>query len=198
MPIYFVRHGQTDWNRDQRFQSRSDVPLNATGVQQARNLRDALRKRGVVFTAAACSPLSRACETAQIILEGTGVVAVSDARLLEIELGEYEGRRESELRAEFGDDYTAWRAANFTIAAPGGEDLATAMHRVGPVMGHWGRHAQRQDVLIVAHQMINMAMKAVISGVHDRGSLATFKQGNDEVDIWDAAGRRIDCFRACP
>ncbi|MDH3376649.1 MAG: histidine phosphatase family protein [Gammaproteobacteria bacterium] len=185
MPVYFIRHGQTDWNRQRRFQSRSDIPLNATGINQARRVQAVLTQREVRFATAYCSPLARARVTAEIILEGSAVCVEADARLMEIALGEYEGRLETELSDELGAAFAAWRSALFTVAAPGGESLSEAMDRVRPLVQRWPDVAIRGDILIVAHQAINMAMKAVISDRCDHASLQAFRQDNDEIDIWD-------------
>jgi len=185
MPVYFIRHGQTDWNRQRRFQSRSDIPLNATGIHQARRVQAVFTQREVRFATAYCSPLARARVTAEIILEGSTVCVEADARLMEIALGEYEGRLETELSDELGAAFTAWRSALFTVAAPGGESLSEAMDRVRPLVQQWRDAAIRGDILIVAHQAINMAMKAVISDRCDHASLQAFRQDNDEIDIWD-------------
>ena len=188
MSAYFVRHGQTDWNRQRRFQSRSDIPLNTTGIHQARRIQTVLTQRAVRFETAYCSPLVRAQVTAGIILESSTAIAEVDARLLEIDLGEYEGRLEKELNDELGAAFAAWRSALFTVAAPGGESLSAAMDRVRPLVQQWRDAAIRGDFLIVAHQAINMATKAVISGRCDQSSLRAFRQDNDEIDIWEMTG----------
>ena len=72
-------------------QGRSDIPLNEYGRELARITRRGLDEEGVSFDAAFTSPLVRAVETAQILLEGTGVTPVTDERLVEIDFGKYEG-----------------------------------------------------------------------------------------------------------
>ena len=196
MPVYFIRHGQTDWNRQRRFQSRSDIPLNTTGIHQARRVQAALKQRKVQFDIAFCSPLARARVTAEIILEGSTVSAEVDARLMEIALGDYEGRLETELSDELGSAFAEWRNALFTVAAPGGESLAAAMERVRPLVQQLRETAIRGEVLIVAHQAINMAIKAVISDRRDHPCLEAFRQDNDEIDIWDMTGaEQIESIR---
>src|SRR6185503_9842367 len=74
--LYYVRHGETDWNRDQRYQGQKDIPLNATGRSQAaRNgkvLAGALGERATGLDYVA-SPLERACETMQIVRRELGL-----------------------------------------------------------------------------------------------------------------------------
>lgn len=88
MVIYMMRHGETDWNTQQLFQGRTDIPLNENGRKVAEWTRDGLKD--VPFDVAFCSPLRRAKETAQIILEGRDVKLIEDERIIEMGFGEYE------------------------------------------------------------------------------------------------------------
>jgi len=196
MPLYLVRHGETDWNREKRFQSRTDVPLNSRGIAQARAIRDELRRRGVAFRAARCSPLDRARQTARIILNGSGLAVLDEPAFIEVDFGGFEGRLESELRAEYGERFTHWRASEYTAVGPaGGESIVTAAERVRDPLLALRPAAVAGDVLIVAHQAINMAMKVALSGRSDVRSAAGFRQQNHEVDVWDMArGQRIEVF----
>ena len=105
MLIYVIRHGETEANAEGVFQGQSDCPLTAAGLELARETGRALR--GTAFDAAYSSPLSRAFCTAQAVLEESGndLDVVTDERLLEICMGEYEGKRfrpgEREVDAAF-------------------------------------------------------------------------------------------------
>ena len=103
MALYFARHGQTNWNLIRRWQSCTDVPLNETGRQQARALSHLIRARDIAFKRVVCSPLSRACETAEILMDGCDPAFEIDSRLVELDLGEFEGRLESALAKELGE-----------------------------------------------------------------------------------------------
>ena len=89
MIIYLMRHGQTDWNIRHLFQGRTDIPLNENGRYVAELTRDGLKD--VKFDVAFCSPLCRAKETAQIVLEGRDTELVIDERIIEMGFGEFEG-----------------------------------------------------------------------------------------------------------
>lgn len=196
MALYLARHGETDWNKEKRFQSITDVPLNATGLAQARALRDELHRRGVRFCAARCSPLSRAVDTARIVLAGQDAPLVVEHAFIELNLGEFEGRLEAELKAELGAGFVHWRAQEYTVAPPGGESIIDGAERVRPALLALRDIAGAGDVLIVAHQAVNMAMKVALSGCSDVESAATFRQNNDEVDVWDMqAGERRELYR---
>lgn len=97
----FVRHGETDWNRQGRFQGSRDIPLNDDGRHQARRLAEAWDQGGDVLLS---SPLSRARETAEILAARLGLpLRNTDDRLSERHYGEAEGLSLDERRARFPD-----------------------------------------------------------------------------------------------
>lgn len=87
--LYIIRHGETEKNKAMLLQGRSDQPLNDAGIRQAERARDALRARGVRFDRVYSSPLIRAVQTARIVCPEAELV--TDARLLEMDYGPYEG-----------------------------------------------------------------------------------------------------------
>lgn len=89
MLIYLVRHGETDWNREMKFQGWADIALNARGREEARAL--AVKLKDVAFDFAFSSDLVRARETAEILLEGRGTPLATDRRLREMNFGPLEG-----------------------------------------------------------------------------------------------------------
>lgn len=89
MKVYFVRHGETMWNKEKRLQGQVDIPLNEYGREMARLTRDGMKD--ISFDIAYTSPLCRAKETAQIILEGREIQICEDNRLLEMAFGSGEG-----------------------------------------------------------------------------------------------------------
>ena len=90
MKLYIVRHGETDWNKARKIQGQSDIPLNAFGRHLARETAKGLAD--VHFDLCFTSPLSRAKETARIILEGRDVPIIEDPRIEEMSFGVYEGK----------------------------------------------------------------------------------------------------------
>lgn len=91
MFIYFVRHGQTDWNLNGQFQGQTDIPLNDNGIAQAQQAHEILSK--VHFAAAYASPLGRAMRTAEIITTGSGLIVTPEPLLKEISFGHEEGAK---------------------------------------------------------------------------------------------------------
>ena len=139
--LVLLRHGQTEWSRDGRHTSRTDVPLTDVGRDQARALRPAAQafRFGLVLT----SPRQRAAETARL----AGLDATPDENLVEWDYGEYEGETTPEINAGLDEPWNMWLEG-----APGGEAAAEVgrridqvLERVAPVL------AAGEDVCLVAH-----------------------------------------------
>lgn len=134
-PLYMIRHGETDWNREQRFQGQMDIPVNATGLAQAAAYADMLRGErddwsGWRFVA---SPLSRTRVTMEILREGLGLAPEDyglDDDLKEVTFGEWEGHKLDELRKLVPHLVAARKADKWNFVAPGGESYAIAVNRV--------------------------------------------------------------------
>jgi len=190
MALYIARHGQTDWNRQRRYQSTSDVPLNDTGREQARKLGLLLKRRQIQFAHVWSSPLVRATETAEVILslcsnDPAQVEIKLDPDLVEISLGKFEGKFADDLLTEFGAVFVNWRNSGFIDAAPAGESMREAVDRVQPAVSRARALARDSDVLLVAHQGANMAIKSALEGVLNTDRLNSHRQANDEIDVWD-------------
>lgn len=104
MRICLVRHGETDWNKEGRWQGREDIPMNKKGIAQVTAAGKALKGKG--FTVIISSPLQRAKQTQAIIAEQTGITELYvDERLIESDLGAASGMNEEERRAAFPDGH---------------------------------------------------------------------------------------------
>jgi len=149
--LLLARHGQSLWNQVRKFQGANDVGLSDLGRAQAEALGRALRA-GYRVAAAYVSPMSRALDTAQIALAGTGIPLVPIPELRELSLGEWEGCTVDEVRAREGDPYRAWLLAPHDCPPPGGEPLDAVSSRVrGAIDRIAAAHPNGEDVLVVAH-----------------------------------------------
>ena len=97
LELYFVRHGETEWNVENRLQGRLDSPLTERGIKEARLLAERLAQ--LPFKAAVSSPSTRAVETAKILIGMRGIPLYTDERLMEIDLGDWQGKTKAEIRA---------------------------------------------------------------------------------------------------
>ena len=122
MKLYLIRHGQTDWNVEQKIQGHQDIPLNDVGLSQAAALAEGMKSRPVKQIFA--SPQKRAMQTAQAVAAAQNVPLISLPGLMEISYGKWEGRTIDEIRN--GPDrqlFEDWWKHPATVAPPGGETL---------------------------------------------------------------------------
>jgi probable phosphoglycerate mutase len=142
MDVLLLRHGETEWSRDGRHTSTTDVPLTDVGVAQATALRRVVAGR--TFALVLVSPMVRARDTARLV--GLGDGAEVDPDLSEWDYGEYEGRTTAEIRAE-RPGWSVW-----TDGAPGGESPADVARRADQVIDRCRTAAGGEgDVCVVAH-----------------------------------------------
>jgi broad specificity phosphatase PhoE len=165
-PLYFVRHGETDWNREGRLQGQHDVELNAAGRRQAvacgTILSDLLRSVGRQPHAFGyvSSPLSRARETMALMRQALGpdLAAVQiDPRLKELSFGDWEGETIAEIRARDPAAIAARERDKWSFEPPHGESYARLSQRVGA----WYASLQ-EDTVAVAHGGTARALMVVL------------------------------------
>lgn len=133
--LLLVRHAVTDWNRQGRFQGHLDPPLSNDGREQARLLADRLAADAALRPVRVVSSgLRRALETAEQIAEACGSSLSTDARLIEIGQGEWEGRTHDELAVSDAARYAAWRALGSEGQPPGAEPLDAVRARLARVL----------------------------------------------------------------
>jgi broad specificity phosphatase PhoE len=104
--ILLARHGETDWNREGRFQGHADPPLNDTGRAQADEL--AARLAGIDFVAIYSSPLRRALETAQVVAAVRSLEPVPVEALREVDVGSWQGLTRAEIETRFPEQFADW------------------------------------------------------------------------------------------
>src|SRR4051812_13171405 len=136
MNLLLVRHGETAWNREGRYQGRTDIPLSETGQAQVRALGE--RLRSIPIKIAYASPLSRAKNTAEAILAGRTPITPLwlEAGLLEISHGGWEGLLASEVERDHAEMFGTWRTlpGRFAPAGPGAETLGDVEARAWAVL----------------------------------------------------------------
>lgn len=185
--LILVRHGETDWNRESRFQGQIDVPLNDNGREQARKAADLLASVEIDF--ALSSPMARPKETAEIILERHPNVNLElDVRFAEIGHGLWEGKLETEIRSEYSDLLDRWKTDPETVQMPEGENLQQVFDRVIPAWQDMVKTYSKGDRpltgLVVGHDAVNKAILCHLCGLGP-ASFWTFKQGNGSATVID-------------
>lgn len=185
--ILLVRHGETDWNRDQRFQGQRDIPLNETGQEQAQQVATFLQE--VPLDLALSSPLKRSWDTgAAVCATHTPLEIKPIPDLQEISHGLWEGKLKSEIELEFPGQLETWLSDPGSVQMPQGETLDQVWERTGYAWAEILRIAaargKNMTVLVTAHDAINKAAICRLFDL-DPDSFWTFKQGNGGVTVFD-------------
>ena len=152
--IYIIRHGQTEKNKANVLQGRSDISLNDTGRQQAVEAKLKFDARGIRFNKVFTSPLIRAVQTAEIIAEG--VPQTVDGRLIEMDYGPYEGM---DLRFPAPEVLEFFKDFVHNPAPEGMEPLQDVVTRLGAFLEDIRREAECGNILISTHAI---AMKGAL------------------------------------
>lgn len=156
--LYIMRHGKTDWNALHKLQGRTDIPLNEEGRAMARAA--ATEYADVHFDICYCSPLIRAVETANILLEGRDIPIIYDDRLKEMSFGIYEGIENSFQIPDCPVNVIFKNPELYTEAVEGGESLDDLYARTGDFLREVVRPQldAGKDVLIVGHGAMNSSI----------------------------------------
>ena len=160
--LILARHGETDWNRENRFQGHADPPLNELGRRQSAELAEALAPEDIarVYT----SPLQRAAETAEIVAARLGIEVEAIEALREIDVGAWSGLTRAEVAERFPDAYARWleRAPH---GFENGETYAELAARVLPAIGEVARRHPGTTVLVVTHGGPSRVVQAHAAGI---------------------------------
>lgn len=182
--LLLVRHGETEWNRQSRFQGQIDVPLNDNGRSQAQKASEFLKDVAIDF--AVTSPMLRPKETAEIILKPhTNVELQLHDGMKEISHGLWEGKFESEIEDEFPGLLQQWKETPETVQMPEGENLQQVWDRAIDAWDSIVKSAPAGSIgLVVGHDAIN---KAILCHLFNLGPehFWNFKQGNGAVTVID-------------
>ena len=149
--LILVRHGQTQWNLEGRWQGQADPSLNAFGRAQAQ--RAALELRDAGLDHLYSSDLRRAMETATIIGAELGRAVHADARLREINLGRWQGMLSTDIKTRYPDEFWSWHTSPLTTRPPGGEDLRALAARVLEAISEIAHRHAGQHIGVIAHEL---------------------------------------------
>ncbi len=149
--LVLIRHGETDWNVEGRYQGQADPPLNARGQAQAEALAEALRPAGlqVLYT----SPLRRARQTAEVIACALGLPLHEEPRLMEIHQGAWQTRLHAEIERLYPETFQRWHTEPWAVTPPGGESLHQVQQRVYAAVDDIRARHPHQTVGVVTHRI---------------------------------------------
>lgn len=160
--LILARHGETDWNRENRFQGHADPPLNALGRRQSAELAEALA--GETIARVYTSPLRRASETAEIVAERLGLEVEPLEPLREIDVGAWSGLTRGEVATRFPDEYARWldRAPS---GFENGETYDELAARVVPAIHELAERHPAETLLVVTHGGPSRVLQARAAGI---------------------------------
>ena len=161
--IWLARHGETEDNKDRRFQGQKDVALNDTGREQARALAGSAKEHG--FVALFSSPLVRAKETAEIVGAALGLAPQLDDRLKEVDTGDWTGRLKADLELDDPEAWAAFGRGGEDWRFPGGESLQDQQDRVIAALVDITQ-AGALPALVVCHRGV---VRCALAHTHKRG-----------------------------
>ena len=190
--IILVRHGETEWNRVERFRGRADVPLNATGLAQAeatgrRIAADASLPGGWQPAAVYSSPLARAAKTAEAIAGHVGAPVQIHPGLADIDYGQWQGLTPGEAKERWPEMVDAWYNAPHTARIPGGETLDDLRARAMAAVNELAARHAGQSIVLVGHTVVNRVILLGVLGLRNN-RFWRLRQDTCAVNVFEAEG----------
>ena len=163
--LYIMRHGKTDWNKRHKLQGRTDIPLNDEGRMMAE--KACIEYQDVHFDICFSSPLSRAVETAKIVLKNRHIPIITDDRLVEMSFGEYEGVENSFETPDLPINVMFTNPEKYVESVGGAKTFEELYKRTGSFLKEVVEPLLKEgkDVLIVGHGMMNTSIIAQIRNI---------------------------------
>lgn len=180
MNLYFVRHGETDWNVKKKIQGKTDIPLNENGIAQAKKLAFQLEQEHLSVNHIYHSPQSRAAQTAELIAQRLQTTCISMDGLVEMNLGVWEGSNWGEIERRNSKEYQNWKKNRRYVHTPEGECYNDVVKRTLEALETIIRK-ERGNVLIVTHSAVIMALRCYIANLPFEEMVDRFRTCNAEV-----------------
>jgi len=177
--IYLLRHGQTEWNVEGRYQGQLNSPLTSLGREQAKQNALKLQKYlNINEVKLFASPLGRARETAEIIAQECGLDVskiIFEEDIQEVNYGIFEGRTKEYCKDVYAKAFAEREANKFTYVLEGGESYENVFVR----LKRWLALVEEEEVIVVvAHEMINRALRGIYCQLANEQMLK-LRQPND-------------------
>jgi len=183
--LVLIRHAETMWNRERRYQGRQDPPLSDTGRAQAEALGRLLAKEQI--EAVWSSPLRRARETAESIATARGLTVRVDDQFSEMHFGQWEGLTSDEVSAKFPEMYRTWLHTPHLVTVPNGETLSDVRDRALKGLSALRQAHDGGTVALVTHGVTGriLILEALGLGLDRIWSLQVSFTGISELEFRD-------------
>jgi probable phosphoglycerate mutase len=189
--IILVRHGETEWNRVERFRGNADIPLNENGLKQAELLARRIMSQWspvAVYT----SPLSRAIRTAEIIARFRELPVHIHPGLSDVDYGEWQGLTPEEVRTRWPELYENWQTCPENLIFPGGESLSERQKIGVAAVKEIAKKHSGETVVCVGHTVINRLIIIGLLGL-DKSYFWRIKQDNCALNVIEKKGELYVC-----
>ncbi len=163
--IILIRHGETTWNIEGRYQGQEDTPLSPRGLEQGKLLAQGLKN--VPLNVCISSPLQRSYQTCKFCADLHKLPVATDARLTEINHGDWEGVLAPDIAKAYPVEFEQWHTAPHLVQMPGegGETLDDVRRRVRAAFDEYARKYEGKTVLVAAHDAVNKAIICDLLGL---------------------------------
>lgn len=151
MNLYFVRHGETKGNKEQKFRGRTDYPLNKNGKIQAKNLRNAIEN--INFNKIFSSPLKRAYQTAKIISSNSLTKIIKNENINNIDVGDWGGLDKNFVKNKYPKLWSTWINNPENIKFPNGENISDLVKRTNIFLENIKKYPEN-NILVVTHRSV--------------------------------------------
>ncbi|WP_301859711.1 histidine phosphatase family protein [uncultured Megasphaera sp.] len=180
--IILIRHGETKWNVEGRYQGQEDTQLSERGLAQGHMVAQGLKD--IPMDRAISSPLERSYMTCQFCADLHGLNVEKDSRLIEINHGDWEGCLADEIRQKYPKEFQQWHSQPQLVTMPGkgGESLDDVRRRARAAFDEYAEKYDGQTVLVAAHDAVNKAIICDVLGL-DMSHFWQIKQDNTCINV---------------
>ncbi len=162
--IILVRHGETTWNIEGRYQGQEDTPLSERGLAQGAMLAEGLRN--IPIDLCISSPLQRSYQTCKFCADLHNLPVATDDRLLEINHGSWEGVLAPDIAKQFAEEFHLWHTQPHLVTMPdGGESLEDVRRRSREAFDEYAAKYDGKTILVAAHDAVNKAVICDVLGL---------------------------------
>ncbi len=181
--IILVRHGQTAWNKEERFRGHADIPLDETGFAQAKAVAERIAlqwKPDVIYS----GPLSRTLQTAQPTAALFNLTVQSEPGLIDVDCGDWQGLTPDEVRQHYPVEYEAYLHSPRDFHFPGGESLEAARLRAFQRVNELAKEHFGQIIMLVSHTALNRLILLSVIGL-DSSGLWRMRQDTCAINVFE-------------
>jgi alpha-ribazole phosphatase len=191
MKLILVRHGETAWNKEERFRGRMNIPLNADGILQAKLAADFLGRYKIDLIYS--SPMKRALQTADEIRRGRNIEMKIDEGIADMNFGQWEGMKVSEVKEKYPELFATWISTPHMCQIPGGESFKMVLERSLKTVDKICELKDIKTVLIVTHRVVTMLLLCHFLGL-DLSRFWDIRQNPTAINIISFENRDRFCI----